>query len=130
MIQINTSEEESKSGLQPIPPQNSETSEVVTLARHIIKACPMLELHGLMTIGSLGASMSEAENPDFQRLISTRDALCGILNQDCDLGDAWSSTKTLALSMGMSADFEEAIRAGSDVIRVGTGIFGSRFARA
>jgi PLP dependent protein len=30
------------------------------------------------------------------------------------------------LSMGMSHDFEMALRAGADVVRVGTGIFGAR----
>jgi PLP dependent protein len=28
--------------------------------------------------------------------------------------------------MGMSSDFEEAIQAGSDIVRVGTSIFGQR----
>jgi uncharacterized pyridoxal phosphate-containing UPF0001 family protein len=30
------------------------------------------------------------------------------------------------LSMGMSSDFEAALKAGSDIVRVGTGIFGER----
>ena len=30
------------------------------------------------------------------------------------------------LSMGMSADFEEAIRSGANIVRVGTAIFGAR----
>ena len=30
------------------------------------------------------------------------------------------------LSMGMSGDFEEAIRAGATMVRVGTAIFGAR----
>ena len=30
------------------------------------------------------------------------------------------------LSMGMSDDFEEAIRCGANIVRVGTGIFGAR----
>ena len=32
----------------------------------------------------------------------------------------------LLLSMGMSSDFEVALKAGSDIVRVGTGIFGER----
>jgi uncharacterized pyridoxal phosphate-containing UPF0001 family protein len=126
LIQINTSGEESKSGLPPLLSQDADTSEVVALARHIIKACPALELHGLMTIGSYEASTSCTENPDFRSLISTRDALQSVLQKDSQLREAWSPDRTLALSMGMSADFEEAIRAGSDLVRVGTGIFGSR----
>jgi len=34
--------------------------------------------------------------------------------------------RRLLLSMGMSHDFELALRAGADVVRVGTGIFGAR----
>ena len=32
----------------------------------------------------------------------------------------------LALSMGMSGDYETAIRFGADLVRVGTGVFGPR----
>jgi len=36
----------------------------------------------------------------------------------------------LELGMGMSSDFEAAVRQGSDEVRVGTGIFGERPAKA
>jgi uncharacterized pyridoxal phosphate-containing UPF0001 family protein len=39
----------------------------------------------------------------------------------------WGENGKLILSMGMSSDFEAALRAGSDIVRVGTGIFGERF---
>ncbi|CAE6427321.1 unnamed protein product [Rhizoctonia solani] len=126
MIQINTSGEDSKSGLQPLSPENLDGSEVLALARHVIKSCPALELYGLMTIGSYEASTSGEDNPDFRTLVRTEELLQASLQGDDDLGETWSQGRSLALSMGMSADFEEAIRAGSDVIRVGTGIFGSR----
>lgn len=128
LIQINTSGEESKSGLAPISSDEaSAASEVVALARHVIQSCPALELHGLMTIGSYEASTAaDGLNPDFMSLIGTRQALLTALEQDSTLGDAWGPDRKLALSMGMSADFEEAIAAGSDMVRVGTGIFGSR----
>ncbi|KEP54622.1 YggS family pyridoxal phosphate enzyme [Rhizoctonia solani 123E] len=126
MIQVNTSGEDSKSGLQPLSPENIGESEVLALARHVIKSCPALELYGLMTIGSYEASTSGEENPDFQTLIRTRGILQDALRGDDQLGDAWGKGRSLALSMGMSADFEEAIKAGGDMVRVGTGIFGSR----
>ncbi|KDN50746.1 hypothetical protein RSAG8_01244, partial [Rhizoctonia solani AG-8 WAC10335] len=126
MIQINTSGEDSKSGLQPFSPDNIDGSEVLALARHVITSCPALGLYGLMTIGSYEASTSNEDNPDFKTLIRTRDILQGLLRGDDQLGKLWGEGRSLALSMGMSADFEEAIRAGSDVVRVGTGIFGSR----
>jgi hypothetical protein len=34
--------------------------------------------------------------------------------------------RRLLLSMGMSHDFELALKAGADIVRVGTGIFGAR----
>ncbi|KAJ1307281.1 hypothetical protein OPQ81_001391 [Rhizoctonia solani] len=125
MLQINTSAEDSKSGLQPLSPENVDGSEVLALARHVIKSCPALELYGLMTIGSYEASVSDEENPDFQTLIRTKEILQASLRGDDQLRETWGDGRNLALSMGMSADFEEAIKAGSDVVRVGTGIFGS-----
>jgi uncharacterized pyridoxal phosphate-containing UPF0001 family protein len=128
LVQINTSGEDSKSGLPPLTSTDTtDASEVIALARHVIQSCPALELHGVMTIGSYEASTSaDGQNPDFLSLVSTRDALQNVLRQDNQLGDKWGAGRTLALSMGMSADFEEAIVAGSDLVRVGTGIFGSR----
>lgn len=81
-----------------------------------------------MTIGALSASLShDAPNEDFATLTRTRDALAGALRETC-AGAAWGEgdDKRLLLSMGMSGDFKEALKAGADVVRVGTGIFGAR----
>ncbi|QRV74861.1 C2H2 zinc finger [Ceratobasidium sp. AG-Ba] len=122
MIQINTSGEDSKSGLPPLSSSEAvEASEVVALARHVISSCPALRLYGVMTIGSFEASTSsDGPNPDFLSLISTRDTLQDILNKEAELKDKWGMEGRLALSMGMSADFEEAIIAGSDLVRTFT----------
>ena len=45
-VQINTSNEASKSGCEP--------DDAVLLAEHIIHNCPYLKLQGLMTIGKYG----------------------------------------------------------------------------
>lgn len=77
-----------------------------------------------MTIGSLSESLSSDENRDFESLKKTRNLL-----QDALLGaelEGWGQDGKLVLSMGMSSDFEAALRAGSDIVRVGTGIFGDR----
>jgi PLP dependent protein len=83
-----------------------------------------------MTIGSLAESTKEGEedeNRDFERLKVTRDVLQGLLEDDAELeGCAWGEEGKLLLSMGMSSDFETALRAGSGIVRVGTGIFGQR----
>ncbi|EXJ79448.1 hypothetical protein A1O3_08950 [Capronia epimyces CBS 606.96] len=113
-IQVNTSGEESKSGVSPA------TDELVTLARHIHTSCPNLQLQGLMTIGAIARSKAttvETENEDFICLREARDRLA----RDLDLDPA-----ALELSMGMSEDFEGAIHQGSSEVRVGSTIFGER----
>ena len=114
-VQANTSGEESKSGVEP-----SDTAE---LCRHIIDRCPNLKLVGLMTIGAIARSQettSETENDDFIALRDVRDKVAADLE--------WK-TEDLELSMGMSDDFESAIRCGADEVRVGSTIFGERAAK-
>jgi hypothetical protein len=78
-----------------------------------------------MTIGSLSESLSSTgENHDFETLKRSRDALQSALSTAKLEG--WGKDGKLLLSMGMSSDFESALRAGSDIVRVGTGIFGER----
>ncbi|KIW20833.1 YggS family pyridoxal phosphate enzyme [Exophiala spinifera] len=113
-IQVNTSGEDSKSG---VPPRSEELS---ALAKHITHSCPHLRLQGLMTIGAIARSKAttpETENEDFICLRESRDALAA------ELGVA---PEDLELSMGMSEDFEGAIRQGSSEVRVGSTIFGER----
>lgn len=77
-----------------------------------------------MTIGSLSESLSGDENRDFDLLKRTRDKLQTTLKEQ-GVG-RWGEDGKLILSMGMSSDFEAALGAGSDIVRVGTGIFGER----
>ena len=112
-VQVNTSGEESKSGVAP----GRSTTE---LCRHIRDACPHLHLRGLMTIGAIArsrATTAETENEDFRCLRETRADVAKELGLDAE---------ALELSMGMSNDFEGAIRLGSDEVRVGSTIFGER----
>ena len=122
LIQVNTSGEDSKSGL------SSSDDEIVDLARFIVKSCPRLHLQGLMTIGSLSESLSGDENRDFELLKKARDQLQTTLKEQ-EI-DGWGEDGKLVLSMGMSSDFEAALRAESDIVRVGTGIFGERVKKA
>ncbi|KAI5361035.1 Putative pyridoxal phosphate homeostasis protein [Septoria linicola] len=116
LVQVNTSGEESKSGVEP-----KDASE---LCKHVRDQCPSLQLAGLMTIGAIArsqeASSAEALNEDFVTLRETRDKVVGELGIE---------KEELKLSMGMSQDFEAAISAGSDEVRVGTTIFGDRPAK-
>jgi len=115
LVQVNTSGEEEKSGVEP--------GDAVALCQHIMTNCPHLELGGLMTIGAIArskATTKETENEDFEQLRKVRDAVATQLGIEED---------KLELSMGMSSDFEAAIRQGSTEVRVGTTIFGERPAR-
>ncbi|KAI0193774.1 hypothetical protein EV127DRAFT_424176 [Xylaria flabelliformis] len=113
-VQVNTSGETSKSGCAP-------GSETVELCR-AVKDAPNLHLLGLMTIGAIARSVAttaENENEDFVTLKEQRDLVAKELGLD-----------NLELSMGMSEDFEGAIAMGSDEVRVGSTIFGTRPSKA
>lgn len=105
-MQVNTSGEESKFGVDP--------GDVVPLAQHVHQQCAHLKLAGLMTIGQPDYS-SRPEN--FTCLAECRARVAEALGV---------AEAELELSMGMSADFEQAIEAGSTNVRVGSTIFGAR----
>lgn len=119
-LQVNTSGEDAKSGLPPLD-SSSTSGELLDLALHVIKECEGLKLLGIMTIGSWDASHDTSKpNPDFSSLTTTRDNLIRLLKENGqEIGE-------LELSMGMSADFAQAIKEGSSSVRVGTRIFGER----
>jgi pyridoxal phosphate enzyme (YggS family) len=129
-IQVNTSKEENKSGVDPLSGNASEEDELVKLATFIIQS-KHLHLQGLMTIGSIDASTSAVPNPDFTTLHATRHALLQHLTSSSDLSDDAKANPPKSedeweLSMGMSSDYEQAIIQGSSSVRVGTKIFGER----
>ncbi|EEU48704.1 uncharacterized protein NECHADRAFT_75105 [Fusarium vanettenii 77-13-4] len=116
-VQVNTSGEEAKSGCAP-------GADTVALCREIVDTCPNLQLLGLMTIGAIArskATTAENENEDFLTLKAQRDLVAKELGL---------SEESLELSMGMSEDFEGAVRLGSNEVRVGSTIFGQRPAKA
>jgi len=111
-VQVNTSGEANKNGLEP--------SEAVQTVKFILEKCQNLKFCGLMTIGNLGNSLAankEGENPDFEMLSNVRRKVSEATN---------ISESEIELSMGMSNDFEEAIKMGSTNVRVGSSIFGAR----
>jgi pyridoxal phosphate enzyme (YggS family) len=103
LIQVNQGAEAQKSGAQP--------RDVAALAT-AIAALPRLKLRGLMTLPPQNGTRAHW----FAALATLRDDLRAQgIALDC-------------LSMGMSADFEEAITAGATHVRIGTAIFGDRSA--
>ncbi|TPX45992.1 alanine racemase [Synchytrium endobioticum] len=107
-VQVNTSGESSKGGVEP--------HDLLAVATHVLDKCPKLKLAGLMTIGA-PENGDKDPNPDFMTLQSCRDT---VLESHKD------RSLSLELSMGMSDDFENAIKAGSTNVRVGSKIFGAR----
>ena len=103
-IQINISDESSKSGIAP--------GELMSLAQQI-STMPMLTLRGIMTIGGKGNDIEKITNE-----FSQMNQLFEHLKQE------FASVDTL--SMGMSNDLELAIKHGSTLVRIGSAIFGQR----
>jgi len=98
-IQVNISAEATKSGVLP------EALPELVLA---VAVLPRIRLRGLMAIPRPGDASA------FGRLAALRDSLRA---EHADLTE---------LSMGMSADLEDAIAKGATMVRVGTAIFGAR----
>jgi pyridoxal phosphate enzyme (YggS family) len=103
-IQVNIDGGLSKSGVAP--------EEALKLAREIARL-PRIALRGLMTIPEPA--------PDFAAQKAVHARARALFDQLRDAGLALDT-----LSMGMTADLEAAIAAGSTMVRVGTAIFGSR----
>ena len=103
-IQVSLEDEPGKGGAEP--------SELAALATSIAQL-PRLKLRGLMTLPPPRDSF-EQEKQLFDRLA---DMLHKLRAQGLDLD---------TLSMGMSGDLEAAVAAGSNLVRIGTAIFGER----
>ncbi|NCB72814.1 MAG: YggS family pyridoxal phosphate-dependent enzyme [Clostridia bacterium] len=105
-IEINMSGELTKSGVAP--------QEAASLLERVMQYCPRLSVDGLMTIGPNTDDIGEIRK-SFEGLRMLRDELRSV-----------SGLQLHEISMGMSSDYEIAIEEGSTIVRVGTGIFGSR----
>ncbi len=103
-IQINISDEESKSGLSK--------NELPALIQEV-SALPKLKLRGLMVIPAPETSLQK-QRETFRRVYEIQQ----------EFKD--SKTPLDTLSMGMSNDMEAAIAEGATIVRIGTAIFGLR----
>jgi pyridoxal phosphate enzyme (YggS family) len=104
LIQVKTSPEESKSGLDP--------AELPAFL-DALDGLPTLRVSGLMTM-AVNSDDSDAVRACFRQLRDLRD-------QAVARGRALPR-----LSMGMSGDFAQAIAEGATEVRIGTAIFGRR----
>ncbi len=105
-IQVNISDEETKSGVSP--------EDVLPLAAEIV-ALPNLKLRGLMAIPV------PTDDPAEQHAVFR--AMSALLTT---LQERWPEQDLDTLSMGMSDDLEAAIAEGATMVRIGTALFGAR----
>jgi hypothetical protein len=101
LLEVNTSGEAAKHGLVP---------DDVELLLAAATRFPHVAICGLMTMAALEGGPAVAER-DFATLRELRDRLRAIAPERVRLDE---------LSMGMSADFEAAIRQGATIVRVGS----------
>ncbi len=109
LLQVHIASEETKFGLSP--------HEALQAARQFfLQPLPGILLYGLMGM----ASFTEDENiirKEFKTLKNVFDTL---------LNESGNNSDFKTLSMGMSSDYKIALDEGSNMIRIGSAIFGSR----
>jgi len=105
LIEVNVAGEESKFGVKP------EELEFMYLG---IRELPNINIRGLMTVAPISETGADVKWV-FQRLRG----LLNLLNEKFEAG-------LTELSMGMSDDYETAIKEGATMIRLGRALFGER----
>ena len=107
LLEVNIAKEESKSGF--------DAGEVLSILEEIGKYSNIC-VRGLMAIPPISRFCGENQKY-FQKMFQLYVDIRGKINDN---------VKADCLSMGMSDDFEDAIAAGSTMVRLGTAIFGAR----
>jgi len=105
LIEVNTSGEETKFGVRP--------EDLIGFLQSVTRM-QGLNVRGLMTIGVFSPHPGIIR-PSFARLRELKEEI-----ERKGIGEIEF------LSMGMTSDFEIAIEEGSNMVRIGTGIFGAR----
>lgn len=105
LIEVNISGDETKYGF---PPDRVEAAIL-----HAAHACPNVTITGLMGMSAREGGLDIARR-NFESLRELRDRLVDVVPPSIDLG---------RLSMGMSRDFEEAVRSGATIVRIGRSLY-------
>ncbi len=100
LLQINAANEESKSGVS--------AAQAVDIYQEIKETCPQINLKGVMTIGA-----HSEESKLIQQSFETTQSIYEKLEIE----------GATICSMGMSSDYELAIKCGSNLVRVGSALF-------
>lgn len=113
LLQVNYSGVENKQGYPP--------EELRHLLLEEVADYPGIEVRGLMTMAELGWSSEQLERFYAEVQAYWQELKSALTTRDVERGRRFD-----LLSMGMSNDYEIAIRHGSTHVRVGTAIFGAR----
>lgn len=108
LLEVNVAEEDSKFGFK---------LEETEIAIREISRFPHVKIKGLMTIAPF-VENSEENRPVFKKL---NKFYVDMQSKNID------NVNMSMLSMGMTGDYEIAIEEGATLVRVGTGIFGTRY---
>jgi len=100
LLQINSANEESKSGVS--------ANEAFDVYQQIQESCPQLRLKGVMSIGA---------HVDDEKIIQKS------FETTYKIYDRLKNSNATICSMGMSNDYELAIKCGSNLVRIGSKIF-------
>jgi pyridoxal phosphate enzyme (YggS family) len=100
LLQINASNEESKSGVT--------TDEAIDIYQTIQESCPHINLKGIMSIGAHSENQQEIQKS---------------FEQSYAIFDSLKKSGATICSMGMSHDYKLAIKCGSNLVRIGSKIF-------
>lgn len=108
LLEVNIAGEESKGGVSP---------ESLPALAELARSCPQVHLRGLMAIPPVSAVSG-----------SNRKYFSQMHNLFVDITKKMSDNQYVmdCLSMGMSADYEDAVAEGATLVRVGTALFGPR----
>ncbi len=100
LLQINSAREKNKAGVMP--------EKAIDIYHQIIQECPKLTLKGVMSIGAHTDDTAQIQK-SFETTYKIYEAL--------------KSKGACVCSMGMSGDFELAIKCGSNMVRLGSALF-------
>ena len=100
LLQINAANEESKSGFK--------SEEAYDMYQQILERCPNIHLKGVMTIGA-----HTEDTKLIQQSFETTQSIYEKLQKE----------GATVCSMGMSSDYQLAIKCGSNLVRVGSALF-------
>jgi len=101
LLQINSANEATKSGVT--------SEEAIDLYQEIAQSCPAIQLRGVMSIGAHTEDKKIIQQ-SFERTYKIYEKL-------------QKSNQATICSMGMSNDYELAIKCGSNLVRIGSKIF-------